>query len=149
MQAQFLTTVEPLDAGSLLAGRYRILTKVGEGGFRRHRTRLVSIGHRACSFLIGLLIGSVPYLFLPLIWALSSLNFNASPLSFLMLLMFPVMLLFFLWPGVLICECVAAIFLFVARPRRPWIACGILIMLALIYLAILLGWLPSASNFFS
>jgi len=28
-----LTTVEPLGAGLLLAGRYRILAKVGEGGF--------------------------------------------------------------------------------------------------------------------
>src|SRR5260370_7337535 len=33
MHAQLLTTVEQLDAGSLLAGRYRILAKVGEGGF--------------------------------------------------------------------------------------------------------------------
>jgi serine/threonine protein kinase len=33
MQAQMLTMREPLDAGSLLAGRYRILSRVGEGGF--------------------------------------------------------------------------------------------------------------------
>lgn len=33
MQAQMLTTGGPLDAGSLLAGRYRILARVGEGGF--------------------------------------------------------------------------------------------------------------------
>ena len=33
MHAQLLTTVVPLDTGSLLAGRYRILAKVGEGGF--------------------------------------------------------------------------------------------------------------------
>src|SRR5258708_32857828 len=33
MHAQLLTTVEQLDAGSLLAGRYRVLTKVGKGGF--------------------------------------------------------------------------------------------------------------------
>jgi serine/threonine protein kinase len=33
MQAQMQTMGEPLDAGSLLAGRYRIFTRVGEGGF--------------------------------------------------------------------------------------------------------------------
>ena len=33
MQAQMLSTGGPLDAGSLLAGRYRILARVGEGGF--------------------------------------------------------------------------------------------------------------------
>ncbi len=33
MHAQLLTTLEPLDTGSLLAGRYCILAKVGEGGF--------------------------------------------------------------------------------------------------------------------
>src|SRR5258708_26362166 len=33
MHAQLLTTVAQLDAGSLLAGRYRLLTHVGDGGF--------------------------------------------------------------------------------------------------------------------
>ncbi len=119
---------------------------------RHHRTRFVSLGHKAFSFLIGLLIGSVPYLCFLFGRAFFYSASDTRLPSFLILLMMPFMLLsylfFLFWQGVLVCQCVAAIFLFVARPRRPLIACGILIMLALIYLAVLLGWLPSVSNFF-
>ena len=62
MQAQLLTTVEPLDTGLLLAGHYRILDKVGEGGFGvvykaqdiKHKRRVVAIKQ------IDLGAGSVP-----------------------------------------------------------------------------------------
>ena len=113
---------------------------------RQRRTRLVSIGHRTLSFLIGLLIGSLPYIFLPLVWAFSSPDPNASVLWFVV----PVGLLFYYWWFVLICQCGAALsFLFFAHPRRRLLAIGILLMLALIYLAILFGWLPSASSLFN
>ena len=101
---------------------------------RQRRTRLVSIGHRTLSFLIGLLIGSLPYIFLPLVWAFSLPDPNASVLWFVV----PVGLLFYYWWFVLICQCGAALsFLFFAHPRRRLLAIGILLMLALIYLAIL------------
>ena len=105
--------------------------------------RLVSIRQKAFSLLIGLFIGSLPYIFLPLVWLFSSPDPNASAPWFLV----PVGLLFSLWPFVLICQCMVALsFLLVARSHQRWISCGILLMLALIFLAIFFGWLPPASS---
>jgi hypothetical protein len=104
--------------------------------------RLVSIRQKAFPLLIGLFIGSLPYIFLPLVWLFSSPGPNASEPWFLV----PVGLLFSLWPFVLSCQCVVALSFFVAHPRQRWISCGILLMLALIFLAILFGWLPPASS---
>jgi serine/threonine protein kinase len=103
---------------------------------------LVSIRQKAFPLLIGLFIGSLPYIFLPLVWLFSPPGPNASSPWFLV----PVGLLFSLWPFVLICQCVVALSFFVARPRQRLITCGILLMLALIFLAILFGWLPPASS---
>jgi serine/threonine protein kinase len=105
--------------------------------------RLVSIRQKAFPLLIGLFIGSLPYIFLPLVWLFSSPDPNASAPWFLV----PVGLLFSLWPFVLTCQCVVALsFFLVARPHQRWISCGILLMLALIFLAILFGWIPPASS---
>jgi serine/threonine protein kinase len=105
--------------------------------------RLVSIRQKAFPLLIGLFIGSLPYIFLPLVWLFSSPDPNASAPWFLV----PVGLLFSLWPFVLICQCMVALsFLLVARSHQRWISCGILLMLALIFLAIFFGWLPPASS---
>jgi hypothetical protein len=91
------------------------------------------------SLLIGLLIDSLPYIFLPLMWLFPSVGVSWF--------LAPFALLFMLWPLVLIGQCVTALyFLFVARPRRRLLAIGILLMLALIYLAIHFGWLSSASS---
>jgi serine/threonine protein kinase len=105
--------------------------------------RLVSIRQKVFSLLIGLCIGSLPYIFLPLVWLFSSPDPNATAPWFLV----PVGLLFSLWPFVLLCQCVVALsFLLVARSHQRWISYGILLMLALIFLAILFGWLPLASS---
>ena len=104
---------------------------------------LVSMRQKAFPLLIGLFIGSLPYIFLPLLWLFSSHNPNAGAPWFLE----PVQLLFFFWPLVFICQCMAGLCcLFAAHPRQRLIACGILIMLAFIILALSFGWLPSASN---
>ena len=117
---------------------------------RQHRTRLVSLGHSALSFLIGLLIGSLPYLFLPLLQLLSSLYPNDNTPGFFVPFVFPFLFLFMFWPLVLICQCLLALyFLFFAHPRRHLLAIGILLMLALIYLAIFFGRLPSAGSLFN
>lgn len=105
--------------------------------------RLVSIRQKAFPLLIGLFIGSLPYIFLPLVWLFSSRDPNAGTPWFLV----PVLLLFFFWPFVFICQCIAAFScFFAAHLRQRLIACGILIMLALILLALSLGWLPSPSS---
>jgi serine/threonine protein kinase len=105
--------------------------------------RVASIRQKAFLLLIGLFIGSLPYIFLPLVWLFSSPDPNVGAAWFLE----PVLLLFFFWPFILMCQCVAALsFLFAAHPRQRLIACGILIMLALLILALSLGWLPSASS---
>jgi len=105
--------------------------------------RLVSIRQKAFPLLIGLFIGSLPYIFLPLVWLFSSRDPNAGTPWFLE----PVLLLFFFWPFLCICQCVAAFsFLFAAHLRQRLIACGILIMLALMLLALSFGWLPSPSS---
>ena len=105
--------------------------------------RLVSMRQKEFPLLIGLCIGSLPYIFLPLVWLFSSHNPNAAAPWFLE----PVQLLFFFWPLVFICQCMAGLCcLFAAHPRQRLIACGILIMLAFIILALSFGWLPSASN---
>ena len=104
---------------------------------------LVSMRQKAFPLLIGLFIGSLPYIFLPLLWLFSSHNPNAGAPWFLE----PVQLLFFFWPLVFICQCMAGLCcLFAAHPRQRLIACGILIMLAFIILALSLGWLPSAGS---
>jgi hypothetical protein len=117
---------------------------------RRHRTRLVWLGHSALSFLIGLLIGSLPYLFLPLLQLLSSLYPNDNTPGFLVPFVFPFLFLFMFWPLVFICQCLLALyFLCFAHPRRHLLAIGILLMLALIYLAIFFGRLPAAGSLFN
>ena len=104
---------------------------------------LVSMRQKAFPLLIGLFIGSLPYIFLPLLWLFSSPDPNAGAPWFLA----PVQLLFFFWPFVFICQCMAALScLFAAHPRQRLIACGILIMLTFIILALSFGWLPSVSN---
>jgi serine/threonine protein kinase len=105
--------------------------------------RLVSIRQKAFPLLIGLFIGSLPYIFLPLVWLFSSPDPNASAPWFLV----PVGLLFSLWPFVLISQCLTALsFLLGAHSRQRWISYGILLMLTLIFLAIHFGWLPPASS---
>jgi tRNA A-37 threonylcarbamoyl transferase component Bud32 len=105
--------------------------------------RLVSMRQKAFPLLIGLFIGSLPYIFLPLVRLFSSPDPNVGAPWFLV----PVGLLFSLWPFVLICQCATALsFLLGDRPRQRWISYGILLMLALIFLAILFGWLPPASS---
>ena len=105
--------------------------------------RLVSLRQKAFPLLLGLFIGSLPYIFLPLVWLFSSPDPNASAPWFLV----PVVLLFSLWPFVLISQCAVALsFLLVARSHQRWISYAILLMLALIFLAILFGWLPPASS---
>ncbi|TMD48166.1 MAG: serine/threonine protein kinase [Chloroflexi bacterium] len=104
---------------------------------------LVSIRQKAIPLLIGLFIGSLPYIFLPLLRLFSSPDPNAGAPWFLE----PVQFLFFFWPFVFICQCMAALcWLFAAHPRQRLIACGILIMLAFIILALSFSWLPSANS---
>lgn len=90
-------------------------------------------------FLIGLFIGSLPYCFVPL------LQLNIPSFPGLELIAVPIFLLFFLWPFVALCQCVAIFLLFIANRRR--MALGILIMFLLIYSAIAIGWLPMAGRF--
>ena len=98
---------------------------------------------KAFSLLIGLFIGSLPYLFLPLVWLFSSRDPNAVTAWVLE----PVRLLFFFWPFIFICQCVAAFSsLFAGNLRQRLIAGGILIMLALMLVALFLGWLPPPSS---
>ena len=105
--------------------------------------RLVSMRQKAFSLLIGLFIGSLPYLFLPLVWLFSSRDPNAVTAWFLE----PVRLLFFFWPFIFIGQWVAAFCLLFAGPlRQRLIAGGMLIMVALMLLALSLGWLPPASS---
>ena len=105
--------------------------------------RLVSMRQKAFSLLIGLFIGSLPYLFLPLVWLFSSRDPNAVTAWFLE----PVQLLFFFWPFIIIGQWVAAFCLLFAGPlRQRLIAGGMLIMVALMLLALSLGWLPPASS---
>ena len=105
--------------------------------------RVASFRQKAFLLLIGLFIGSLPSIFLPLVWPFSSPDPNVGAPWFLE----PVRLLFFFWPFIFICQCVTALsFLFAAHPRERLIAHGILIMLALIFLALSFGWLPSASS---
>ena len=105
--------------------------------------RLIAMRQKAVPLLIGLFIGSLPYNFLPLMWLFSSRDPNAGTPWFLA----PVLLLFFFWPFVFICQGVTAFScFFAAHLRQRLIACGILIMLALMLLALSLGWLPSPSS---
>lgn len=105
--------------------------------------RLVSIRRNISSLLLGLFIGSLPYVFLPLVWLFSSSTSHAGVPWFLI----PVMFLFALWPFVFVSQCIAAFFLlFVAQLRQRLIGCGILIMLTLILMALFFGWLPPPDN---
>src|SRR5258707_5767375 len=100
-------------------------------------------GQKVFRLLIGLFLGSLLYSFLPFVSLFSSRDPNADTPWFLV----PVLLLFFFWPFVFICQCVTAFsFFFAAHLRQRLIACGILIMLALMLLALSLGWLPSPSS---
>jgi serine/threonine protein kinase len=134
------------------AERLRTMREVKERllFIRHHRTRLALLGHSALTFLIGLLIGSLPYLFVPLLQFISSLYPNGEVTGWLVLFVLPFYFLYKLWPLVLICQCLLAFyFLFLAHPRRHVLAIGILLMLVLIYLAIFFGWLPSAGSLFN
>ena len=90
-------------------------------------------------FLIGLFIGSLPYCFVPL------MQLNIPSFPGLALIAVPIFLLFFLWPLVALAQCVAILLLFIANRRL--MAMGILIMFLLIYLMVILGWLPLPGNF--
>ena len=121
-------------------------------GMREVKERLFSLRQRspsqkARSFLIGLfsgLLGWLPYLFLALVWPFLWPYFTANPHVSMPLPLEIASLLFMLWPLLLVCQGLLAFyFLDFARPRRYLVACGILLMLALIILAVFFGWLPS------
>ncbi|HEV2583833.1 MAG TPA: serine/threonine-protein kinase [Ktedonobacteraceae bacterium] len=112
----------------------------------RNQLRIIKIRHpllrilrlKLLPFLIGLFIGSLPYTFLPFAGLAAS---NNDSLPFYLI---PAALLFYFWPVTLFSQIVTAIILYAARRRL--MAIGIIIMLILIYLAILLGWLPSQAS---
>jgi serine/threonine protein kinase len=105
--------------------------------------RLRHPSQKALSFLIGLLIGSLPYISAPLVWYFLYPNPNVGAVWFLV----PFLMLFELWPFVLAFQCLLAIsFLFFAHPRRRLLASGILIMLTLMFLAIHFGLIPSPAD---
>lgn len=104
-----------------------------------HHPRLDSVLRKACVILSGMFIGSLPYLFWPILWPY--LNYQSAP-GFIV----PFAILFFYWWAVLFAQCVTAVRLFFNRRRL--LAATIVVMLALVYLAILLGWLPSPTSIF-
>ncbi len=95
------------------------------------------------SFVAGLLIGSLPYTFLPLYALAVALPFltNIAGIPLFLLSFF----LLGIWPLVLIGQLLSVLFLFF-QPGKRFLAYGILIMLAMIYLAVLLRWLVPASE---
>jgi len=104
--------------------------------------------HKTFSLLIGLLIGSLgwlPYVFLALLWPFYWSYFTANPNANLPWPLKLVEVLFALWPFFLIGPCLLALYFFRAHPRRPLLASGILIMLALVILAVFFRLLPSPS----
>lgn len=104
-----------------------------------HHPRFDSVLRKARVILSGMFIGSLPYLFWPIVWPY--LNYRWAP-GFIV----PFVILFFFWWAVLFAQCETAVLLFFIRRRL--LAASIIGMLALVYLATFLGWLPSPTSIF-
>ena len=97
------------------------------------------------SFVVGLLIGSLPYTFLPIVYPALNVPVLAYIVGFPLYIV--TMFFFSIWPAFLVGQLLTS-FLLVFKPRKRFLAFGILIMLVLVYLAIYLRWLPPPPQLF-